>query len=565
MKTIRVQSLFSRPGCAKKGLLGTALIVLLSAGLSACAGLVASPAGTGNPGGSNQPTVSLSTNSLSFSNQTVGTQSAAQSITLTNTSTVSLSVSGISASGNFTQTNTCGSSLNAGSNCSISVTFSPATTGSLSGSVSITDNAPGSPQSISLSGTGSSGGGGSGSACLGTSLSQSQTNVTSLLSYVNTAAGVQVNQLTDNATNRFYYFDIPAYSPLVNQIFYDNYSAANAMVTSNPDGTQAQIVSAGATGDQPFLTADGVLAYYDKPVIGGVPGGEDLFGVFLNTSGACQELRLTSVDLPAQSPLPVWEISSASPDPAGGYDIAFSPDNLVHRVHVLANGTSQLLPTVTLNDPESAGTFHRIRENPVFPNIFIYKRNQTAGSSGTPELWLVDINTCSNNVCAASQIINMVQNLPTTNNETPKGDHMTWSPDGLDLNFLEPDIGDSWMAENLINPNGTINSNFTLLELGPFNTMTADYCVFTRDWPTANVIACVAGPASQVDAKTFYLMSTDGKGTTKLLASSDAQVITINGTPMPQFAQDDQHLLFNSDRTGVPEIYMISGFTLSVP
>ena len=117
----------------------------------------------------------------------------------------------------------------------------------------------------------------------------------------------------------------------------------------------------------------------------------------------------------------------------------------------------------------------------------------------------------------------------------------------------------------MVNSNGTLNDAFTLQELGPFTNMTADYCVFPPDWPTSTVLACIAGPASPSDAKTLYLMSSDGKGTTKLLAASDAPVLTINGTPMPQFAQDDQHLMFNSDRTGIPQIYLITGFTLTVP
>jgi len=60
-------------------------------------------------------------------------------------------------------------------------------------------------------------------------------------------------------------------------------------------------------------------------------------------------------------------------------------------------------------------------------------------------------------------------------------------------------------------------------------------------------------------------MSSDGQGTTKILTGTDAQVLTIDGTPMPEFVQDGEHLMFNSDRTGVPQIYLVSGFTLTLP
>jgi hypothetical protein len=113
--------------------------------------------GTGVPAA---PVASLSTASLSFGNQLVGTSSSAQSVTLTNTgnATLTFSGSGIAItgtnSGDFSQTNTCGASVAAGANCTISVTFKPTATGARSASVSITDNASGSPQTVSLAGTG---------------------------------------------------------------------------------------------------------------------------------------------------------------------------------------------------------------------------------------------------------------------------------------------------------------------------------------------------------------------------------------------------------------------------
>jgi len=100
------------------------------------------------------PGVSLSPSSLSFSSQAVGTTSAAQTVTLTNSGNAALNITGISAIGDFAQTNNCGSSVAAGANCSISVTFTPTASGLRSGTLSVSDNAPGSPQTVSLSGSG---------------------------------------------------------------------------------------------------------------------------------------------------------------------------------------------------------------------------------------------------------------------------------------------------------------------------------------------------------------------------------------------------------------------------
>ena len=100
------------------------------------------------------PTVTLSPTSLTFGTQLRNTTSPAQTITLTNTGTASLSISGIQASAKFSQTNNCTASLAAGASCTISVTFTPNANGTVSGSLMVTDNAAGSPQSVPLSGTG---------------------------------------------------------------------------------------------------------------------------------------------------------------------------------------------------------------------------------------------------------------------------------------------------------------------------------------------------------------------------------------------------------------------------
>lgn len=100
------------------------------------------------------PIATLSPATLDFGNQVLNTTSASQQINVTNSGTAGLSISGISASGDFVQTNTCGSSLAAGATCVVNVTFTPTALNSRTGTVSIADNASGSPQTAGLSGTG---------------------------------------------------------------------------------------------------------------------------------------------------------------------------------------------------------------------------------------------------------------------------------------------------------------------------------------------------------------------------------------------------------------------------
>jgi subtilase family serine protease len=105
-----------------------------------------------------EPAVTLSATSLTFSSTTVnGTTAPQQTVTLKNTGNAALTVSSIKIAGtdasSFSETNNC-SSVAAGSSCTITVGFTPASAGTLTASVSISDNASSSPQSISLSGTG---------------------------------------------------------------------------------------------------------------------------------------------------------------------------------------------------------------------------------------------------------------------------------------------------------------------------------------------------------------------------------------------------------------------------
>ena len=100
--------------------------------------------------------ITLTPTSLVFGNQGVGTTSAPQAVTLTNTSGEALSFTSIEATTNFLQGNNCGSGVAVGGNCTINVYFVPSGTGPLSGALLIADNAADSPQVVYLSGTGTS-------------------------------------------------------------------------------------------------------------------------------------------------------------------------------------------------------------------------------------------------------------------------------------------------------------------------------------------------------------------------------------------------------------------------
>ena len=106
------------------------------------------------------PVVTFSPTSLAFGNQPLNTTSAAQTITLSNTGNATLTITSVSIAGtnpgDFAQTKTCGTTLAAGANCTISVTFKPTVAAARSATISVADNAGGSPQTVALTGTGTS-------------------------------------------------------------------------------------------------------------------------------------------------------------------------------------------------------------------------------------------------------------------------------------------------------------------------------------------------------------------------------------------------------------------------
>ena len=108
------------------------------------------------------PEVALSPVSLDFGDRTVRTTSAPQTVTVTNTGNADLifgagavTLSGANAADFALSADNCsGATIAPSATCSVSVTFTPSLMVAEAASLTFTDNAPNSPQSLPLSGTG---------------------------------------------------------------------------------------------------------------------------------------------------------------------------------------------------------------------------------------------------------------------------------------------------------------------------------------------------------------------------------------------------------------------------
>ena len=110
---------------------------------------------------SGSTTITVMPSSLTYTSQVVGTTSAAQPVTIQNTGTnivnfSSFALTGTNAGDYAINSNTCGSTLAVSASCVVNITFTPTAAGTRTASLTITDNASGSPQSTTITGTGAS-------------------------------------------------------------------------------------------------------------------------------------------------------------------------------------------------------------------------------------------------------------------------------------------------------------------------------------------------------------------------------------------------------------------------
>jgi len=96
--------------------------------------------------------VTTAPSALNFGAVATGATSAPQTVTVSNPTGAAAPVSSVSINGDFAQTNTCGSSIPANGSCAVSVTFRPTVAGSRAGTLTV--NAGGVTNTVSLSGTG---------------------------------------------------------------------------------------------------------------------------------------------------------------------------------------------------------------------------------------------------------------------------------------------------------------------------------------------------------------------------------------------------------------------------
>lgn len=98
--------------------------------------------------------LTLSPTSANFGNEAVGGTSANKTFTLSNPSAIAVTVTSIGISASYTGFSDCPDSLPPGDSCTITLSFRPTTTGTITGKLTVNDSAANGPQTATLSGSG---------------------------------------------------------------------------------------------------------------------------------------------------------------------------------------------------------------------------------------------------------------------------------------------------------------------------------------------------------------------------------------------------------------------------
>jgi hypothetical protein len=105
--------------------------------------------GTASPAG----TLVADPTSVTFTDAVVGTTSASQPVSVTNTGVFDVTVSSVSVSGDFSQTNDC-TFLSPGGQCTVTTVFAPTGLGTRNGAITIVSDASNPALTVSLLGNG---------------------------------------------------------------------------------------------------------------------------------------------------------------------------------------------------------------------------------------------------------------------------------------------------------------------------------------------------------------------------------------------------------------------------
>ncbi|MDN3356686.1 choice-of-anchor D domain-containing protein [Actinomadura sp. DC4] len=282
------------------------------------------------------PILTPDPSSLSFAGTIVGSPAATQAVTVTNTGTTSATVSGVSASGDYNQTNNC-STLAVGASCTVTVKFTPTTSGTRTGSVTITSSANNSPTTVALTGSG-----------IGTDTNIARGKAASASSEVN---GTQAaSTTTDGDANTYWESANNAFPQWLQVDLGASYSVGKVTLKLPPSsswGTRTQTLSVQtSTNGTSFSTVVPSATYtFTSPAN------------VVNIATPATNARYVRVNVTANSGWPAGQVSEFEVYPSGGTStpsatLSANPGSLSFASQAL--GTTSAAKAVTISNTGTA-------------------------------------------------------------------------------------------------------------------------------------------------------------------------------------------------------------------
>ncbi|EEF27023.1 Ice nucleation protein, putative [Ricinus communis] len=185
-----------------------------------------------------QAVVGATPATLAFGNQTVGSTSVAQTVTVSNTGNTTSALSTATISGPFAFTTTCAASLAAGASCSYSVTFSPVAMNAATGTLTVPSDVGTNTVSLSRFGQQTSGSLSTGALAFGNQA-------------VSSSSAAQSVKLTNTGNLALAITSVTASGHCTYSVTYTpSTMGADSGTLSIPTGVGAKTVSLGGTGLQ---------------------------------------------------------------------------------------------------------------------------------------------------------------------------------------------------------------------------------------------------------------------------------------------------------------------------
>ena len=332
-----------------------------------------------------------------------------------------------------------------------------------------------------------------------------------------------------------------------------------------PDGTDGRLlltrVPPGTSSIRVDMSADGRFVSYAR--MNNAPeSGWDIYGFFVGDGVKVEEFRVTRLDTP-QAKTPKIKTSPATLDSkTNKYLCLFSIEDEMYLVY--HDGTSPTRggagPAVVKpkdhNDLSQSqghdGSFHRVRLNPVFPNLVYYRYNETRDN------WVIDWTA--------------PKPKGVLFNETKLSVHASWTPDGTKVAGKEGPRGSgAWVERTVTDRDGHILStaDYRTVEkrvVGPFGQGDAKYPgIFYASYSPDGSLIAVATDYRSEPGGTLWLMDAR-TGTPRFICKARYVGPVTQGQPRLGFFRGEQGLAFSTDNSvGLPEskppqVYVVNGF-----